>query len=175
MDDKRNPRRQSCGRLREPDETLLDDLRPDTAERAVLAMSRHVFQNFSGQGTQSWIAAMAQAERSFGPEVGPIAAARLLAGLQVMRRNRRMTVAFNSPTCPGCAGIVTTEERLLLHGIMALRRGHCGAARIEFMLLCDGDVARAHLVAEAFSALVTVLPDRDTVQQGGRVDVARAR
>ena len=121
------------------------------------------------------MAAMAQSERAFGPPTGPIVAARMLAGLQVMRRNRRLTFMFNSPTCSGCAAIVTTEERLLLRGIMASRRGRAAAARLEFMLLCDGDVEGAELVAAAFLPLVAVLSPPDPVQREAEVDVAHAR
>lgn len=146
---------QHCGRVPDPKDSYLDDLDLRLEEQITLTIARMFFQSFCTPEGMTWIAALAEAEARFGTEEGPKIAARLLASLQSVRRARRSTFMFNSPTCPGCAAIATEHERRFITAVAALRRGDTGKARLEVMMLCEGN--RVEIVVTALQALARAL------------------
>jgi len=128
-----------CGRAPDHKETYLSDLPLNRDERACLAIIRQYFQCFAAPASMGWLAAQAEADAHFGPEQGPVIAARCLMVLQAVRRARRSTFMFSSPTCPGCAAIATEHERRLVLALHGMRRSRPGEARLEALLLCEGN------------------------------------
>lgn len=141
----------NCGRHPDPKDRYLSELGLALEEEITLTIARLFFQSFASPEGNTWIAAMAEAEGRFGYRDGPIVAARLLAALQAIRRSRTSTFMFNSPVCPCCAAIVTEHERRLMGALSAIRRGDRGTARIEVMMLCEGN--RLEVVLAALAAL----------------------
>jgi len=128
-----------CGRQPEPKDCYLSSLNLTLEEQTALTIARYFFQSFAAPHTNAWITAMAESEARFGYREGPVIAARLLATLQVIRRARNSVFMFNSPACPGCAAIATEHERRLMTALSAHRRGDVGTARLEMMMLCEGN------------------------------------
>ena len=128
-----------CGRQPDPKDCYLSSLNLTLEEQIALTIVRYFFHSFAVPQSNAWITAMAEAEARFGYHEGPVIAARLLALLQVIRRARRSVFMFNSPTCPGCAAIATEHERRLMTALSAQRRGDVGTARLEVMMLCEGN------------------------------------
>ncbi|MFW5654886.1 MAG: hypothetical protein ACOCYW_04470 [Roseicyclus sp.] len=151
-----DPRR--CGRRPDAKDRDLRDLGLDLEEEIALNIARLFFQSFAAPESSAWMAALAEAEARFGPRDGPILAARILAALQAVRKSRRSTFLFNSPACPGCAAVATEHERRLMRALSALRRGDRGTARLEAMMLCEGN--RLDAVLGALAALGAVLDGR---------------
>lgn len=141
----------ACGRTADEKDRLVHDLNLTLEEQITLTVARLFFQSFSTPEGYTWLAAMAEAEARFGYVDGPLIAARLLAALQVIRRSRRSTFMFNSPTCPGCAAIATEHERRLMTALSCIRRGDKGTARVEVIMLCEGH--RTEMVLSALDAL----------------------
>ncbi|MEM7721098.1 MAG: hypothetical protein AAF376_01880 [Pseudomonadota bacterium] len=144
-----------CGRTPDPKDCYLSELGLSLEEEITLTIARLFFQSFAAPESNAWINAMAEAEARFGYRDGPIVAARLLATLQVMRRARKSIFMFNSPVCPGCAAIATEHERRLMMALSAVRRGDMGPARLEIMMLCEGN--RIDMVLAGLSGLAQAL------------------
>ncbi len=144
-----------CGRVPDTKDCDLSSLGLSLEEEVTLTVARLFFQSFCTPDSMAWIGAMAEAEARFGPEEGPLVAARLLGALQAIRRARRSTFLFNNPGCPGCSAIATEHERRLIVAIAALRRGDEGRARIEVMMLCEGNPGDR--VVTALTALARTL------------------
>jgi len=138
-----------CGRNPHPKDCYVSDLPLTLEEQIALTIARHFFQSFAQPASYAWINAFAEAEARFGMDAGPGIAARLLAGLQAMRRARRSVFMFNSASCRGCAAIATEHERRLMLSIHALRRRRTSEARLEIMLLCEGNEVEPVLAALA--------------------------
>ncbi|MBF9052520.1 hypothetical protein GTA62_21165 [Roseobacter sp. HKCCD9010] len=144
-----------CGRTPDPKDCYVSELGLTLEAELALTVARLFFQSFASPNSNAWVAAMAEAEARFGYRDGPIIAARILATLQVIRRARKSVFMFNSPTCPGCAGIATEHERRLMGALVNVRRGEMGHARLEIMMLCEGN--RVEIVLSALIALARAL------------------
>ncbi|MEL6953382.1 MAG: hypothetical protein AAFN09_00125 [Pseudomonadota bacterium] len=150
-----------CGRPVEDKDSLRAEAGLDTAEHGILDIARFYFSSFAHPDSQAWMAGLDTAQALFGDD-GPRIAARVMDVLRAMRCARRSTFMFNAPTCPGCSRILTEHERRLIQGFAALRRGAMGQARVEAMMLCEGNPTGALL--DAMQALADVLPGTQAPQ-----------
>ncbi len=127
-----------CGRRLDDKETRITDAGLDEHEISVLALARFYLQSFSMPQSHAWIGCLETAQAQYGEVDGMIVAGRVLRALKAMRCTRRSMFCFNSPTCAGCAKILTEHERRLIFSLAALRRGREGTAQTELMMLCEG-------------------------------------
>ncbi|WP_461425888.1 hypothetical protein [Gymnodinialimonas sp.] len=145
-----------CGRKLDPKEILVADAGLDRDEVAILTLTRFYFQSFAVPQTHAWIGALEHTQAHFGEAHGLLVAGRVLGAIKVMRSTRRSVFCFNSPTCPGCAAILTEHERRMIRSLAALRCGRDGLARTELMMLCEGNDTDD--VLAAFRVLAQALP-----------------
>lgn len=116
-------------------------------EFAILTIARHYFTSFSEPQTQGWMWAISEALDVFDHNRAPHVAVAVLTVVQAMRRSRRSTFRFNSPTCPVCSRYLSLSERGLMNTLRASARGQADAAIAHAMLLCEGNDVRPMMVA----------------------------
>jgi len=149
-----------CNRLPLPKETLRSDAGFDDVEDNILTLARFYFQTFAVPHSQSWIGALDMAEAVFGETIGPMVAMRLLDALRGVRYARKSVYCFNSPTCEGCAAVVTEHERRFMAAFRGVRTGQMGQAQTEMMMLCEGnDITQA---IGAMTRLAMLVPRPET-------------
>ncbi|MEM8569867.1 MAG: hypothetical protein AAGG56_03065 [Pseudomonadota bacterium] len=122
-----------------PKDRLLGDLDLILEEQIALTIARHYFRSFCAPESEAWIRAIEEAETRFGPVEGPCVASRVLSVLKTIRRARRSTFLFNNPCCIRCAAVATEHERRLVSSLASIRRGNMGRARMEVIMLCEGN------------------------------------
>lgn len=135
---------------------MLDSAGLDPHEITVLALTRFYFQSFAMPQSHAWIHCLEMAQAQYGEADGLVLAGRILSALKAVRSTRRSLFCFNSPTCHGCASVLTEHERRLIVSLAALRRGQDGTARTELMMLCEGNDTAD--VISAFIHLAEALP-----------------
>ncbi|MEO9821252.1 MAG: hypothetical protein ABJ370_20885 [Paracoccaceae bacterium] len=59
--------------------------------------------------------------------------------LQSIKISRKSGFTFSNSDCPDCACILSEHERRLMIAIASVRRGRLEHARIELMMLCEGN------------------------------------
>ena len=123
-------------------------------EESILAVLRYYCANFAAPERQSWIAAISVALSDFGSARGPDVAVAALGVMQSIRRTRRSNFVFNCADCSVCSTFVTGHERLLMSAVRAVSRGRRDAAMAHATLLCEGNEAKAVVLA------IEVLIDR---------------
>lgn len=128
-----------CNRQPLPKEILLKDAGFDDVEENILTLARFFFQTFAVPHSQSWMQGLDMAEAVFGETVGPMVAMRMLDALRGVRYARKSVYCFNSPTCKGCAIVVTEHERRFMAAFHSIRTGQAGHAQTEMMMLCEGN------------------------------------
>ncbi len=129
----------TCSRKPSPKETPLDQLGAEQCEIACIHIARYFFCNFSHPQSQSWSRAFSFAEEEFDYSNGPVIASLVSKVLHAVRRSRRSTFTYNSPSCDNCARILTEHERRLLRALCEIRRDRLERANLELMLLCEGN------------------------------------
>lgn len=160
-----------CGRPFDEKDILRDAAGLDAIEDTVLTIARHYFQSFAVPQSQAWMNAINLAEQAFGRQDGGQIAARVMSVLRAMRGARRSTFMFNSPGCKGCSAVLSEHERRLIGAFAALRRGALGQARVEAMMLCEGNATDA-LIYE-MRALSAALPAPPQIQgRNGYVSIS---
>ncbi|MEP3844609.1 MAG: hypothetical protein ABJM43_04625 [Paracoccaceae bacterium] len=145
-----------CDRVPNGHEQLLADTSFDGAERQCLDIARLFFNTFALPSQQHWIRAFAFAELVFDYESGARLATLILKVLQSIRISRKSVFTFSNPDCPGCARILSEHERRLMIAISSVRRGRPEHARIELMMLCEGNDTTT--VMEWLEELAQALP-----------------
>jgi hypothetical protein len=128
-----------CGRNPARNERYLSELNLTLEEQIVLTVARHFFHSFARPNSMAWLNALGEAEARFGRDDGPRIASRILVVLQSVRRARKSVFMFNPSTCPCCSAIATEHERRLMVAVHAMRRDDRGQARLEMLLLCEGN------------------------------------
>lgn len=146
-----------CDRMPMPKEIMRTDAGFDPIEDHILTLARFFFQTFAIPESQSWLPGFDMAEAIFGEAEGPIIATRLLATLRAVRYARRSVYCFNSPTCEGCAAVVTEHERRFMAAFRGVRMGYLGQTRTELMMLCEGNDTTKAL--GAMTRLSIILPN----------------
>ena len=145
-----------CNRQPLPKEILRSDAGFDDVEDNLLTLARFFFQTFAIPQSQSWMNGLDMAEATFGDTIGPMVAMRMLDALRGVRYARRAVYCFNSPTCKGCAAVVTEHERRFMAAFRGIRSGQIGHAQTELMMLCEGnDITQ---VIGAMTRLSLLLP-----------------
>ena len=148
-----------CNRLPLPKEILRSEAGFDDVEDQILTLARFFFQTFAIPQSQSWMNGLDMAEAVFGETIGPMVAMRLLDALRAVRYARRAVYCFNSPTCEGCAAVVTEHERRFIAAFRGVRLGQAGHAQTELMMLCEGnDITQA---IGAMTRLSLLMPKLD--------------
>ncbi|WP_224826720.1 hypothetical protein [Cognatishimia sp. MH4019] len=122
-----------------------DQLNP--FERNILAVARHFFQTFACPAGQIWIEGFRQADQLFAPHDAAQHAFGTLNTVQKMRIARKSTFKFSNPLCPGCASLLTENERQLTSALAAVRTSQRSAAHVHAMLLTEGNDPQPMLLA----------------------------
>jgi hypothetical protein len=117
----------------------LTDLNMPFSYLAILQIARLYMQSVAHPPSMAWMAALSGADETFDEIFGPQVAARTLETLQKVRLSRRSLFNFNSPTCPSCCQFVTEHERRFMAAIDCVRSGATGQAKIELIMLCEGN------------------------------------
>lgn len=117
----------------------LNDLDMLPADQMVLQIARLYMQSVAQPASMAWMAALTGATEAFTIAHGPQIAVRTLEALQSVRMSRRSMFQFNSPTCPCCSQIVTEHERRFMAALRCARSGEPGHAKLELMMLCEGN------------------------------------
>jgi len=151
--------RTSCGRVPEDKETLLEDAGLDPFEMLTLQMLRFFFQTFACPASHSWVYAMDVARQACGEQGGAFAL-KVLDAMKAVRTTRKSTFTFSSPTCPGCSEILTEHERRMMCALAAVRVGKIGVARLELLMLCEGNDVEP--VIDAFEIISDAMPQRQS-------------
>ncbi|WP_370212163.1 hypothetical protein [Roseovarius sp.] len=160
MTQHRHPHQQRLG----PQDSLLDQSPLDAAERSCLETIRHMLHSFAAPQSQAWMTAVRCADAGFAPATGPLIATQAMRYIDEVRKSRISVFHFNSAACPPCAAVLTEHERRLMLALHWARRGHPARARLELMLLCEGNEI-AHAMAR-LTALSRALPAPADVAPG---------
>ncbi|MCF2905404.1 hypothetical protein L0666_10410 [Octadecabacter sp. CECT 8868] len=128
-----------CGRKMHEKDSHLSDLDMPFSHMAVLQIMRLCMQSVAHPPSMAWMAVLPGADEAFGTTYGPQIAARTLETLQAVRLSRRSLFGFNSPTCPSCCQIVTEHERRFMTALECVRIGATGQAKLELIMLCEGN------------------------------------
>ncbi|MEJ6392155.1 hypothetical protein V8J82_02745 [Gymnodinialimonas sp. 2305UL16-5] len=145
-----------CGRQPDAKEIAVEAAGLDRFEDITLQIFRYFFQAFACPQSQGWVHALEVARSACG-EHGASVAHKVLDAMRAVRTTRTSTFMFNSPSCPGCAAILSEHERRLMSALASIRRGRVAPAQLELMMLCEGnDVSGA---ISAFMALSDAMPD----------------
>lgn len=155
----------NCGRGLIGNERPLNELGFDHCEQAVLFIARYYFQSFAIPESQAWISALSEADRQFGTDDGARIATLILGYVQSVRVSRRSTFLFSTPECSGCSAIVTEHERRLISALGALRQLQPGRARMELLMLCEGnDIEKALQSGQRLERSLAKLPGQFSKQ-----------
>lgn len=111
----------------------------DSVEAKVLEVSRYFWQTFAIPETQSWLYALKVAAEYSAFRDGCEFGLCVLSAVQAMRMSRKSCFHFNSPTCEGCAAIISDHERHYMHIFRAVRDNHLSQARSHAIILCEGN------------------------------------
>ena len=128
-----------CDRVPRKNEQLLRDARFDDHELGCLDVSRLFFSTFATPDTHNWVRAIEFSEYVFDHKQGAVLATLLMKLIQAIRSSRTSVFVFSNPDCPGCSRILTEHERRLILAIASARRRRQERARIEMMMLCEGN------------------------------------
>lgn len=128
-----------CGRKVSEKDSHLSEFDMSFSYLAILQITRLYIQSIANPSSLAWMQALADADQIFNSTYGPQIAARALNALQEVRMSRRSMFNFNSPTCPSCCEIVTEHERRFMTALDCVRAGAIGQAKIELIMLCEGN------------------------------------
>lgn len=59
--------------------------------------------------------------------------------LNTVWQNKKSAFSFSNPLCPECSQVFTEHERRICFALSAIRRKKPGTARVEIIMLCEGD------------------------------------
>ncbi|MEP2640413.1 hypothetical protein [Roseobacter sp.] len=160
---------EDCHRDPAAKEHRVEEAGLDAVDIVCLDILRFFISTFAEPQSQNWMRGFARAAAAFGPTNGPVVAARLIALLQAVRRGRRSMFMYSNPDCPGCCKILTEHERRLICAINGQRHGRPQLARLQLMMLCEGNSTDAVLVQlDAFMTTLAECP----LHHDGAVDRA---
>lgn len=137
----RNQRRFGDERYGAPIEDLSD------GEQIALDVMRFIFVSFAAPQTHAWTHALSLSEAAYGPVTGPVVASANVNFVQAMRRLRKTPFCFSDPRCPECRRHLSDPEFRLIKLARLMAGDLISPARVEAMVLCEGGVSDALLLA----------------------------
>lgn len=153
-----HPHHTACqGRKLSPKERALNTAGLDEAERACLTLMRRFIRAIASAQASAWIKAMEAGPELFPGPDGLATALNVVKLVQAVRENRNSVFSFSNPDCPCCAAILTEHERRVMVALAALRRGRMAEAKLQLLMLCEGNPSAA--VLDQMIVLASYLPE----------------
>lgn len=138
-----------------------------TEEVDCLLIARLFFASFAAPQSQAWMRAFDEAKKRFYGEQGLTVAHSVLKVLRAVRSSRVSVFRFNSPYCANCCTQLSEHEQRVMTAITAMRAGRQGQARIELILLCEGNGIEPSMTA--LQELAVVLNSSHSIPLEGKI------
>lgn len=135
----------------------LDQTPFDQFERDFLQIARMFFLSFHRAESHAWVNAFYSAEKRFNAPYGATIANAILMVVNTMRAARGSGFSYRDPNCETCREYITDEERYLIGTLHDVRQRNRSGARMNAMLLCQGEDDQAFM--DAISRLAIIAGD----------------